>query len=178
VAFLVAGAVLATGYAVAGPAALSSLSHRLADRGDAFLPLPASVFENTATYTAVTGVLILLLVALLAWRLPAAHPEQAAVRAVLAVAIAVVLVAPVQYPWYDVMVFPLIALMPPSGFDAAIVARSALIGCLIMPGIAIPVSQFEAERILVPVFLAVFVVATAFGRLSGPYPAAAAKTGR
>jgi hypothetical protein len=80
-------------------------------------------------------------------------------------AIAVVLGGIVQYPWYDGMFFPLLALLPASGLDTWLVGRTVLISGLVLPGIGIREGQYREARVLVPAFLVAFLVALALGRL-------------
>jgi hypothetical protein len=80
-------------------------------------------------------------------------------------ALAVILAGIVQYPWYDAMFFPLLALMPASRLDTWLVGRTALISGLVLPGVGISAHQYGAARIAVPIFMACFLVAAALGQL-------------
>ena len=60
-------------------------------------------------------------------------------------AIAVVLGGIVQYPWYDAMFFPLLALLPASGLDGWLVGRAVLISGVVLPGIGIKDDQYRAR---------------------------------
>jgi hypothetical protein len=166
--------VLAVGYLVVGGHALSSLTQRLSSKGDAFLPLPPAVFNHAAFYSTVTLAAVLLVGVLLAWRLPAGFGELPEVRPVLVCALAVVLGGIVQYPWYDAMFFPLLALFPASSLDTWLVGRITLISCVILPAVPIRGDQYRAVRILVPAFMIAFLVALAAGKLRAAKPLPAA----
>ena len=58
----------------------------------------------------------------------------------------------VQYPWYDAMFFPLLALLPASRLDGWLVARITVISGLLLPGIGITTAQYREVRVVVPVF--------------------------
>jgi hypothetical protein len=45
-------------------------------------------------------------------------------------------VLPVQTPWYDALIFVLLALMPASGLDYLLIARCLLLTELVLPGAA------------------------------------------
>ena len=72
---------------------------------------------------------------LLIWRLPAGQPGSAAVRPAIALALAWLAVFPVQTPWYDALVFPLLALMPWSRLDYLVVIRCLLLSEMLLPGV-------------------------------------------
>jgi hypothetical protein len=157
--------VLAAGYFIVGEHAITSLSQRLSSKGDAFLPLPGTVFDHAALYTVVTVAAVLLVGALLAWRMPAGFDELPEVRPILVCALAVTLGGIVQYPWYDAMFFPLLALFPASSLDAWLVGRITLISCVILPAVPIRGDQYRDVRVLVPVFTIAFLVTLAAGKL-------------
>ena len=54
----------------------------------------------------------------------------------LALAVASLVVLPVQTPWYDALIFVLLALMPASGLDCLLVVRCLLLTELVLPGAA------------------------------------------
>jgi hypothetical protein len=68
----------------------------------------------------------LLLAALLAWRLPPGHSASPAVRATLAFSLAWLVTTPIYHQWYDILVFPLVALMPASRLDWYMLARGMI----------------------------------------------------
>ena len=163
--------MLAVGYAVAGRAAVRSLTQRLSSANDSFLPLPGLVYHHSALYAGVTLVAFLIVGGILAWRMPPAHADLPEIRPMLVCALAVVLGDIVQYPWYDAMFFPLLALLPASRLDAWLVGRTVLISGLLLPGVGIAVYQYREVRVAVPVFLACFLIAAALGKLTGPVTA-------
>jgi hypothetical protein len=162
--------VLAVGYLIVGGHALSSLTQRLSSKGDAFLPLPGTVFDHAALYSVVTVAFVVLVGGLLAWRMPAGFGELPEVRPILICALAVVLGGIVQYPWYDAMFFPLLALFPASSLDAWLVGRITLISCVILPAVPIRGDQYRDARVVVPVFTIAFLVALAAGKLRAAKP--------
>jgi hypothetical protein len=162
--------VLAVGYLIAGGHALSSLTQRLSSAGDSFLPMPGLVYHHAVLYSIATLGAVLLAGVLLAWRMPAGFDELPEVRPVLVCALAVVLGGIVQYPWYDAMFFPLLALFPASSLDAWLVGRITLISCVILPAVPIHVDQYRVARVVVPAFMIAFLVALAAGRLRALKP--------
>jgi hypothetical protein len=160
--------VLAVGYAVAGKAALRSLTRRLSSANDSFLPLPGFVYHHPALYAGVTLAAFLIIASILAWRMPPGHADLPEIRPMLVCALAVVLGDIVQYPWYDAMFFPLLALLPASRLDAWLVGRTVLISGLLLPGVGIAVYQYREVRVAAPVFLACFLISAACGKLTGP----------
>jgi hypothetical protein len=156
--------VLAGGYAVAGKAAVRSLSQRLSSAGDSFLPIPGSVSHHPALYAAVMLAAVLIVGGVLAWRMPSGPADLPELRPMLICALAVVLGGIVQYPWYDAMFFPLLALLPASRLDTWLVGRITLISGLILPGVGITVHQYRDARVAVPVFTACFLAAAALGK--------------
>ncbi|HEY5400469.1 MAG TPA: polyprenol phosphomannose-dependent alpha 1,6 mannosyltransferase MptB [Trebonia sp.] len=157
--------VLAAGYAVAGRAAARSLSQRLSSVNDLFLPIPRSVSRHPDLYVAVALAAVLIVGGVLAWRMPAGYADLPEVRPMLICALAVVLGGMVQYPWYDAMFFPLLALLPASRLDAWLVGRTALISRLVLPGVGISSYQYHEARLAVPIFMACFLVFAALGKL-------------
>jgi hypothetical protein len=157
--------VLAAGYAIAGKAAVRSLTQRLSSAHDSFLPLPASVYHHPTLYAAVLLAAFLIVGGVLAWRMPAGPADLPELRPMLICALAVVIGGIVQYPWYDAMFFPLLALLPASRLDAWLVGRIALISILVLPGVGIATYQYREARVAVPVFTACFLIVAALGKL-------------
>jgi hypothetical protein len=166
--------VLAAGYAVAGPAALRSLTQRLSSANDSFLPLPGFVYHHSALYAGVTLAAFVIIGSILAWRMPPAHDDLPEIRPMMVCALAVVLGGIVQYPWYDAMFFPLLALLPASRLDAWLVGRIVLISGLLLPGVGIRGYQYREVRVVVPVFLVCFLIAAVCGKLTRPVSAPSA----
>jgi hypothetical protein len=72
------------------------------------------------------------LAAVFARGLPAEPPEAPGVRLALALSLAWLISSQVYYPWYETMVFSLLALMPASRVDVLLVIRGgiAALGCI------------------------------------------------
>jgi hypothetical protein len=157
--------VLAVGYSVAGLAAWKSLSQRLSSANDSFLPLPAGVYLHPALYSGVTLAAFVIVGSIFAWRMPPGHADLPEIRPMLICALALVLGDIVQYPWYDAMFFPLLALLPASRLDGWLVARTVVISGLLLPGIGITTEQYREVRVAVPVFMACLLAAAALGKL-------------
>ena len=157
--------VLAAGYAIAGQAALTSLTRRMSSANDSFLPLPAFVYHHAVLYAGVTLVAFLVVGGILAWRMPPGYASLPETWPMLVCALAVVLGDVVQYPWYDAMFFPLLALLPATRLDIWLLARNAALSGLLLPGVGITAHQYREVRIAVPVFMACFLAATALGKL-------------
>jgi hypothetical protein len=157
--------VLAAGYLIVGRAALTSLSQRLSSANDSFLPMPGAVFDHAALYTAVSLAALLLVGGLLAWRMPPGYGDLPEIKPILVCALAVVLGGMVQYPWYDAMFFPLLALLPASRLDTWLTARIVLISCVLLPGVGIRGDQYRDVRIVVPAFMIAFLLALAAGKV-------------
>ena len=158
----------------AGTAALRSLTQRLSSANDSFLPLPGLVYHHPALYAGVTLAAFLIIGGILAWRMPPAYADLPEIRPMMVCALAVVLGDIVQYPWYDAMFFPLLALLPASRLDIWLVGRTVLISGLLLPGVGIATYQYREVRVAVPVFLACFLISAALGKLTGPVTAPAA----
>jgi hypothetical protein len=160
--------VLAVGYLLVGRAALTSLSQRLSSANDSFLPMPGAIYDHAALYAAVSLAALLLVGGLLAWRMPPGDDDLPEIKPILICALAVVLGGMVQYPWYDAMFFPFLALLPTSRLDAWLTARLVLISCVLLPGVGIKVDQYREARILVPAFMIAFLLALAAGKVFAP----------
>jgi hypothetical protein len=90
------------------------------------------------------GALSVAVAALLLWKLPDGVPALPAVRPAFAVALAWLFIWPYQLPWYDAMVFCLIALYPASRLDWLLLARLTAATFALMPGNA----GFPAQHLL------------------------------
>jgi len=82
-----------------------------------------------------------ILVPLLARYLPTPDDDLAVVRPMLVLALAWLLTTPSWRPWYDALMFPLLALMPATALDGLLLLRSALGGIGTSPGVG-PVSRW------------------------------------
>ncbi|WP_344940200.1 polyprenol phosphomannose-dependent alpha 1,6 mannosyltransferase MptB [Actinomadura miaoliensis] len=173
-----AAATVAIGYLVAGRTAIASLTQRMAHDNDLFLPIPEILRERSTVYSATILLSTLVTAAVLWWRLhrdtpPAAgHDRPLDVRPLVAFALACVVMSPVQYPWYDAAFLPLLALLPRTRFDEAVVVRGAVLSVVLLPGIGTATSQYEAARVAVLLFSAALVLLCLFtARPRTPAPA-------
>ncbi|GLZ11517.1 hypothetical protein Acsp04_17520 [Actinomadura sp. NBRC 104425] len=180
-----AAATVAIGYLAAGRTAIASLTQRMAHDSDLFLPIPEPLRDRSTVYSATILLGTLATAAVLWWRLhrdtsPAAGRDRPLdVRPLIAFAIACVVMSPVQYPWYDAAFLPLLALLPLTRFDEALVVRGAVLSVVLLPGIGTAPSQYEAARVAVLLFSAALVLVCLFTvRARTPAPAGrAAGTG-
>jgi hypothetical protein len=128
------------GYLLIGVQTGRSLIHR----GEALSPLglwrlaadPGGMRPPAWLLTWGTLLIIVVLTAVYARALPAEGPERQGVRVALALCLAWVITTPVYHPWYEVMIFPLLALLPASRADLLLVVRAGVgaLGCI--PGVA------------------------------------------
>ena len=119
------------------PGALNTavLSRRLTVSAGFIYPVPGAVGSRPAVFAATVLLATVALAVLLLWRLPAGHPALPAVRPAAALALAWLAVFPVQAPWYDALIFPLLALMPASGLDYLLITRCLLLSEMVLPGV-------------------------------------------
>lgn len=130
-----AAAVLVPCYLVPGALNTAVLSRRLTVSAGFIYPVPAAIGSRPAVFAATVLAATLALAALLLWRLPAGHPALPAVRPAAALALAWLAVFPVQAPWYDALIFPLLALMPASALDYLLLTRCLLLSEMVLPGV-------------------------------------------
>ena len=76
-----------------------------------------------------------LLAALLLWRLPEGPPGLPAIRPSLALSLAWLVTSPQQRPWFDAMIFPLLAVMPATRLDWIALARAVAGSVAELPGV-------------------------------------------
>ncbi|WP_158581436.1 polyprenol phosphomannose-dependent alpha 1,6 mannosyltransferase MptB [Actinomadura spongiicola] len=148
-------------YAAVGRSALTSLTNRMSHDGDLFLPVPSALVARPMLYTAAMGAATLGAAALI-WRaLPPPRPAATLdLRPAVACGIAAVILSPVQYPWYCAAFFPVLALLGATYVDEALAIRSALLSCIMLPGIGTSAAQFESARVAAPLCTAVVMLAT------------------
>jgi len=118
-------AILVPGYLVAGRAAISATFETFPPNGlwqDVARVL--GVQNAFSTINAVGLIASVVLAAILLWRLPPGPVDLPAVRVSLALALGLLLVAPQQSLAYDVMIFPLLAVVPASRLDWIAVASA------------------------------------------------------
>lgn len=132
------GALLALvpGYLIVGPAALRALAGRsrtwswmspwdlLARWFD--LPEQAWTVLVWGGAAAVAGLLL--------YGLPVGPPR---IRLAFAISLAWVITTPIYHPWYDVMVFGLLVLMPASRLDWLLLLRAGIAAGCALPGVAL-----------------------------------------
>ncbi|MEV6985958.1 polyprenol phosphomannose-dependent alpha 1,6 mannosyltransferase MptB [Sphaerisporangium sp. NPDC051017] len=137
-------AALVGAYATQGPEAIDNLAGKLGARSMAdpwrlvveFLApgttgpgAPDSPLEGRLALGAA-----LLIALLLFWRLPEGPADVASARPALALCLGWLLTSPVQHPWYDAMLFPLLALMPAGRLDGPVLARGVVTSLIYLPG--------------------------------------------
>lgn len=142
------GGVVATGlgaYLAAGPRAFEILLDKSQDASptNPWRYLPRWGIEATHGQMNQLGYLAsAVIVAALLWRLtPAATRQGQAARFAFAVCAAVLIASPVQHPWYDPLIFPLLALAPRTRIDGLIQIRLAVGSLGFLPG----VPQFRGD---------------------------------
>ncbi|MEU9832885.1 polyprenol phosphomannose-dependent alpha 1,6 mannosyltransferase MptB [Streptosporangium sp. NPDC048047] len=163
-------AALAAAYATRGPEALANVAGKVASRAlaDPWRVAVAAWLGEGPEAVALEGRLALgaavLAGALLCLRLPAAPygpylGAQAgpgagtpAVRTALACCLGWLLTSPMQHPWYDALLFPLLALMPACRLDGLMLVRGVVTSLVYLPGAAglltlppTPVVRWAAE---------------------------------
>ncbi|NYF38746.1 polyprenol phosphomannose-dependent alpha 1,6 mannosyltransferase MptB [Streptosporangium sandarakinum] len=144
-------AALAAAYATRGPEALANVAGKVASRAlaDPWRVVATALGEGPEA-AALEGRLALgaavLAAALLCLRLPAAPsgplagplagPQAGlqAVRPALACCLGWLLTSPMQHPWYDALLFPLLALMPACRLDGLMLVRGVVTSLVYLPG--------------------------------------------
>ena len=131
-----AAAVLVPSYAMFGLAAISAAAGLATTKPD-LLWLDAARLIGWQHVPAGVNILALigsgLLALILLWRIPPGPRDLPAVRVALALALGLLLMSPYQTAWYDVMIFPLLAVMPASRLDWIVVARAAALSVASAP---------------------------------------------
>ncbi|MGK5555667.1 hypothetical protein ACSNOI_29025 [Actinomadura kijaniata] len=89
----------------------------------------------TVTHETLGWTATALLLVLLAWRAPKAHEDFPEIRPLFVLCAAWLLASPLQRPWYDAMLFPLLALLPASRLDALLLFRNAVAESGQIPGV-------------------------------------------
>ncbi|GAB2848276.1 hypothetical protein GCM10022221_54540 [Actinocorallia aurea] len=136
------GGVAATGlgcYLMAGPRAFEILMEKSSDASptNPWRYLPRWGIDTTHSQMAQLGYLCAaVIVAALLWKLtPAATRQGQAARVAFAVCAAVLIASPVQHPWYDPLIFPLLALAPRTRIDGLMQIRLAVGSLGFLPGV-------------------------------------------
>jgi len=140
-AALGAAAVLVPGYLLAGRHALSALATKGA-AGPVDLYEPWQLLYRALAWPApsqridvIAAVAAVLLAVLLLWRMPAGLPGQPAIRVALALTLAWLVTSPQQRPWFDAMIFPLLAVMPATRLDWIALGRLVVASAAELPGV-------------------------------------------
>jgi hypothetical protein len=137
-------AVVVPCYLVAGRAAVTAVLSRASG-----IPVPYQPWQlltrvlaihHTMRFSdAVALCAFAILAPVLVWRLPSGSSSPAGlpfVRPVLAVSLAWLICTPQQRPWYDAMIFPLLAVMPATRLDWIVVVRAVATAAGELPGVA------------------------------------------
>ncbi|MFF4987588.1 polyprenol phosphomannose-dependent alpha 1,6 mannosyltransferase MptB [Streptosporangium saharense] len=130
-------AALVTLYATQGPEALANVAGKVGDQSlaDPWRVLVGELGPQAAELEGRVALGAALLAALLlCWRLPRGPHDLPAVRLALAWCLGWLLTSPMQHPWYDAMLFPLLALMPASRLDGPLLVRGVVTGLVYLPG--------------------------------------------
>ncbi|MGE5289862.1 MAG: hypothetical protein ACM3ML_22275 [Micromonosporaceae bacterium] len=130
-----AAAVLVPSYLLPGALDAGVLGRRLTVSAGFIYPVPAAVAVRPAVFAAVVFLAAAALGTLLVRRMPPGPALLPAVRPMLALSLAWLAVFPVQAPWYDALVFPLLALMPASRLDYLLITRCLLLSEMLLPGV-------------------------------------------
>jgi hypothetical protein len=131
-------AVVLPTYAMAGKLAITSV---ISESGRAFSTYQpwqlvarfAPSFGTLSRTDTVALAFSAVLAAFLLWRMPRGPAEFPAVRPALTLMLAWLILSPQQRTWYDVMIFPLLALMPATGLDWIAIARAAVTAIAELP---------------------------------------------
>ena len=138
-----AAAVLVPSYLLPGALNTGVLSRRLTVSAGFMYPVPAAVAARPALFAALVFLAAAALATLLVWRMPAGPALLPAVRPMLGLSLAWLAVFPVQAPWYDALVFPLLALMPASRLDYLLITRCLLLSEMLLPGVLPNAGRFS-----------------------------------
>ncbi len=148
VAMVLAGVVAAAatvGVSYLWPDATSTvtMSRRLTAGARFIFYLPHPLAARPALLSALVLAATVVVAALLMRGLPSENTDIRGIRLMLALAIASLVVLPVQTPWYDALIFVLLALMPASGLDYLLITRCLLLTELVLPGAAPDTGAFS-----------------------------------
>jgi len=173
-------AVLVPSYLWFGPPAVAVLFYRDASAtSDNFYQLFSRPFGliRPPDLLLIAAVLLAVMGWLLLRRLPDGPPGWPAIRPALALSLAWLLVWPYQRPWYDAMVFCLLALFPATRLDWPVLARLGAGTLYSVPGMPGPLPAvffgllpFE-QRLLVPLIRLAALLAVVALCLTGAWQA-------
>ena len=116
-------------YLLAGRASIAAVLGRATGTQVDYVPWYAVAralhwHDPTARINALGLIGFVLMGLILVWRIPPGPSDFPAVRVALAVVLAWLIVSPQQRPWYDAMIFPLLALMPATRLDWIVLIRA------------------------------------------------------
>lgn len=131
-----AAATVAVSYLWPGATNTATMSRRLASGARFIFYLPDALAARPALLSALVLIATAAVALLLMRGLPAQDTGPAGVRLMFALAIASLVVLPVQTPWYDALIFVLLALTPASDLDYLLITRCLLLTELVLPGAA------------------------------------------
>jgi hypothetical protein len=134
-------AVVVPCYLLAGRAAVTGVISRASGVPVPYQPWQLltralAVHHTTNFSNAVALCAFAVLAPVLLWRLPSGPADLPFARPVLAVSLAWLICTPQQRPWYDAMIFPLLALMPATRLDWIVVVRAVATAAGELPGVA------------------------------------------
>jgi hypothetical protein len=135
-----AAAALVPSYLLAGPRAPTAVIHAAAGPVDLYEPRQLMYrvlgWHHVSHRTdEVAMAAAALLGAVLLWGLPGGPPGQPAIRPALALSLAWLVCSPQQRPWFDAMIFPLLAVLPATRLDWLVLFRAAAAAAAELPGI-------------------------------------------
>jgi len=185
-------AVVLPTYALAGKLAVTSVLSESGRTFSTYQPWQlaarfAPSFGTLGTTDTVALAASVVLAAFLLARMPAGPAEFPAVRPALTLMLAWLILSPQQRTWYDVMIFPLLALMPVTRLDWIALARAAVTAIAQLPGVTTPASTplwlqrdvNALNTVLAPAAIAVLVLSLIglclAGRMAGAAVRAAPK---
>lgn len=135
-------AVLIPSYALAGPAAIIAVLRRVNGNTTVYEPwqvitgpihyltgVPLSHFFSLLAPTASALLLVTFICGF-----PAGRPGLPLARLVLACSLATLIASPLQRPWFDAIIFPLLAVMPATRMDLVLILRAAIAAAAEIPG--------------------------------------------
>ncbi len=127
-------------YLLAGPGAISAVVNRA--NGAPVFYVPWDLLARALHWTGAAhridtagAIAFAVLAAILLWGMPAGPPGLPSVRPALALTLAWLIVSPQQRPWYDAMLFPLLAMMPATRLDWIVLFRAAAATIAELPGV-------------------------------------------
>ena len=118
-------AVVVPGYVLSSPAAITATMDLASAAPPGRLRHYMAVLLGGHLTNALGLLAGLVLGAILLWRMPRGPRDFPAVRVALALGLGLLVVAPLQVPNFDAMIFPLLAVFPATRLDWFVIARNA-----------------------------------------------------